>query len=1071
MIRARLVAVILLVAGTTAADFLSQYEAEEKHEVCKTTCDCYSDVDKYVLECPRESSTIRVSYPFFKRPVNYVDISCSVADEEYKSLPNITIEDVSQAKISSCELPRSASIMSVLNRLGVRNINTLFINNARQEFRNKLIRQHLSGFDNLTRLVIGSSHITQIPDDLFDDVPNIKWLSLKINKIHSIESAFAKLPNLEFLELGENDLHTINEGTFRNNSQLKSLNLWTNKLKNLTKDVFIGVQSLQTLDLSYNQIESFHPDVFDLLPNLTVLHLNKNNFHELPAGLLKNNRKLSEFTLLYNQGSLKEFPAGFFANLTALASVDIRSALETLPSDVFSGSEKLRKLNLSYNKLVSLPLGLLATQRSLEELNLSHNKLSALDVSLFESTVALIDLNLANNSLTHLARHLFTSLHNLKRLYLNNNQLKTIPMDTFATTKSLEVINMANNQLTFMENQPGPIDLNSPFQHLTKLTDLNLSRNQILRIFQDWLFNLSQLQRLDLSYNNITLLTANDLQFLSRKITVYLTHNQISEISMYELESFASGQDALNSPHEVPTIYLDGNPVVCNCLITYFVRLLRHELDERTDKMVKIVPGSLTCAAPPQHAGKLVASVNPHDLFCDYDTDNSQVKRCPAGCQCLVRTADLALLVNCSNAGLSTVPVLPEPTNSSLKYIILYLENNSISNLPRITDIGYDKVRHLFVKNNNITSIVKENLPPQLESLDLRNNNMIHINETVLKAFNNTRTLRNISLSNNPWKCNCEALSLMIYIQSQFKKVNDYDYIECSDGQRINKMVPGDICTDDVQAIVALSITLALLGILIGILAALYYKYQQEIKIWMYWHNICPFIFNSDALDANKKYDAFISYSHKDEDFVADTLVPELEMRRKFNLCIHRRDWTVGDFIPDQIIRSVAESRRTIIVLSPNYVESVWGTMEFRTAHHTAVKENVSRVIVIMYGDVDRSNIDPELKSYIDMNTYIEWGDAWFWERLHYALRTVKTSKGGGAGALFKTSIKSSVDDKLELIHPSPITPPSAASPVDSPKLNGSLSYARNGKVANGGLNGHVNGAFIINTNSKQSDV
>lgn len=501
-------------------------------------------------------------------------------------------------------------------------------------------------------------------------------------------------------------------------------------------------------------------------------------------------------------------------------------------------------------------------------------------------------------------RHLFRSLHNLKRLYLNNNNLKTIPMDIFASTKSLEIVNMANNRLTFMDNQPGPIDINSPFQQLTHLTELNLSHNHILKIFQDWQFNLSKLKRLDLSYNNITMLTANDLQFLSRDIEVYLRYNQISEISMYEIESFANGQDTLRDPNAtpaIPTVYLDGNPVVCNCLITYFVRLLRHELDEKAEKMVKLIPGALTCSAPAEHAGKLVATVNPHDLFCDYDTDNSQVKRCPAGCQCLVRTADLALLVNCSNAGLSTVPVLPEPTNSSLKYIILYLENNYITHLPKITDIGYDKVRFLYVKNNNISNIVRENLPPQLESLDLRNNNMVHINETVLKAFNNTRTLRNISLSNNPWKCNCEALSLMIYIQSQFKKVNDYDYIECSDGQRINKMVPGDICTDDVQAIVALSITLALLGILIGVLAALYYKYQQEIKIWMYWHNICPFIFNSDALDANKKYDAFISYSHKDEDFVADTLVPELEFRRKFNLCIHRRDWTVGDFIPDQV--------------------------------------------------------------------------------------------------------------------------------------------------------------------------
>lgn len=161
-----------------------------------------------------------------------------------------------------------------------------------------------------------------------------------------------------------------------------------------------------------------------------------------------------------------------------------------------------------------------------------------------------------------------------------------------------------------------------------------------------------------------------------------------------------------------------------------------------------------------------------------------------------------------------------------------------------------------------------------------------------------------------------------------------------------------------------------------------------------------------------------------------------------------------------QIVRSVSESRRTLIVLSPNYVESVWGTMEFRTAHRSAMEDQVSRVIVIVYGKVDRETLDPELKSYIDMNTYIEWGDPWFWERLHYALRTIQAKKVDSGTGLKKSQLKSSVDDKLELIHPSPISSPLTTPPAEHP-----LNYKQNG------VNGHVNGAFIINTNSKQSDV
>ena len=40
--------------------------------------------------------------------------------------------------------------------------------------------------------------------------------------------------------------------------------------------------------------------------------------------------------------------------------------------------------------------------------------------------------------------------------------------------------------------------------------------------------------------------------------------------------------------------------------------------------------------------------------------------------------------------------------------------------------------------------------------------------------------------------------------------------------------------------------------------------------------------------------------------------------------CIHTRDWSVGEMIPDQIVASVHQSRRTLIVLSPEYVACSW---------------------------------------------------------------------------------------------------------------------------------------------------
>ena len=49
----------------------------------------------------------------------------------------------------------------------------------------------------------------------------------------------------------------------------------------------------------------------------------------------------------------------------------------------------------------------------------------------------------------------------------------------------------------------------------------------------------------------------------------------------------------------------------------------------------------------------------------------------------------------------------------------------------------------------------------------------------------------------------------------------------------------------------------------------------------------------------------------------------------------------MGEMIPDQIVESVESSRRTVIVLSENYVKSVWTKMEFNVAHTQALNDSI----------------------------------------------------------------------------------------------------------------------------------
>lgn len=488
---------------------------------------------------------------------------------------------------------------------------------------------------------------------------------------------------------------------------------------------------------------------------------------------------------------------------------------------------------------------------------------------------------------------------------MDNNNLQFIDRQAFSTLKQLEVLELQNNQLTLMNEfkiqSLNFIDI-SPFNNLYKLKRLNLRNNLMTKLFPDWITSLVELEQLDLSYNKITMLSSDDFQFLSTNLNVNLTHNEIIEVDLKELETMArlQPQDQLNFKTNLK-FFMDFNPINCNCLILHFNKFLRNELAPETRKLFEIIPGNLKCVGPDNLSGLNVIDVKPKELLCPFDSPQSSERRCPTNCSCMVRTDDRTLLVDCSNANLIEVPDLPYSMLHQFVSTELNISFNQIKELPIISSRSYTNVKKLFAQNNTIKQISIENIPDELIIIDLSNNKFEEMNSTVIDKFNKTRELTEMRLSGNPWKCNCETTDILSFVLSNFKTITDLNSVKCSTGELISKLKQGDFCSKEKLFVVVISICTIVIGILLGIIAAFYY--QTEIKVWLFAHNILLWCVTEQELDKDKKYDAFISYSHKDEEFVTEQLVPQLENgANPFKLCLHIRDWIVGEFISTQVI-------------------------------------------------------------------------------------------------------------------------------------------------------------------------
>ncbi|CAL7933908.1 unnamed protein product [Xylocopa violacea] len=994
----------------------------------QSECSCHSSHnDDFEIDCrTRNDSAFIVNIEREK----YIQIRCRKSPQwtDFRLSNLLPTGDIESMRFEMCSLPTNESLGEIASKLGAQNVAHLIF----QSYGNlstTLDKKHLMGFPKLERLLLSSNGLTNLSVDLLEYVPNLSWLVLRENNVRLTPGIFNNTPNLTVLELGMNMMKNIEPSVFDPLSKLLFLNLWRNNFEEIKPGTFDKLVSLNSLDLNSNDLTTLPRDIFAKLEKLEALSLYSNNFapHALPKGLLQHNVKLKNVNLSSNRRNMTTLPDGLFMNLTELEAVKLRrNGLVRVPADLFHGCVSLKNISLERNYLEWLPEDLFKDLSNLSLLELNFNELTSLPDKIFSNLKNLSKLNLSKNHLTSISRYLFSNLKNLQVLDMQENQLKTIEDSSFYPLVNLRVAIFSNNHLT-LSSSLSPF-LQSPFYHCLSLEELHLKNNNISEIFNDWMMNSLKLRILDLSFNQIKFIETEDLQFFSNNIKVDLRHNKIERVNLKLAESVAISQQTARNV----IILIDDNPIVCDCYLYNFLRYLDGDMHPYVQNYFHIRPDNLTCQSPKWLKDIKVTDLHSKSLKCQVS------EHCPEKCSCWVRPSVKAFLVDCSNRNLTSVPRnVTFPRDYQLE---LNFSNNKLTRFE--IDANNTQISKLLLSNNNIYDVSVNELPLNLKVLELDNNNISRLNPEVLNFMN--ASSMTLTLHGNPWICDCNAIDFLSFVQTKVNQITDSLSISCKDiATPMLKMIATDLCPTDTIMIVGASLAIAISGLIIGLLAALYYRYQQEIKVWLYAHQCCLWLVTEDELDKDKLYDAFISYSHKDEDFVVNELVPKLENGpRPFKLCLHFRDWLAGEWIPTQIARSVEDSKRTIVILSPNFLESVWGRMEFRAAHSQALSEGRARVILILYGEIGPTDdLDPELKAYLSMNTYVKWGDPWFWDKLRYALpHPPELTKNAIRRKIFEKHQPCIHinGEKKELIYPisAPETPPATSTPpADTLKL------------------------------------
>ncbi|XP_069763843.1 toll-like receptor 13 [Narcine bancroftii] len=876
---------------------------------------------------------------------------------------------------------------------------------------------------------VSSNVIEVLPTRGLENLTSLEHLRLDRNNLNRIEPrAFWSLHSLLVLNLSYNQLTSLEPGAFQSLSNLTTLILRCNKLGRLSRDAVLPLSGLRDLDISFNKFSNVSA-VFAALaqvPALEVLDLQNSSIRYLDISS-HYPPQLSRLLLASNPISILRAPAGFFGNIQYLdLSHGSLSRIKNFTSINFT---RLRHLNIKNNPMnrtvvmetvqrLRAPLssitlsylklgrketlrelcGILQRRRvrsvsfegnglrdvsgafdqcrSVSTLDLSHNKMKKSDmftcsgspgnlqrlildhnsvqnISLFSSGQGgkpcnrtargldnLLYLSFRYNRISAIRAHAFEHVPNLKNLSLALNDIVFIDTSAFVGLTRLKFLSLANNAISEV--------FNITFSHIKNLEHLKLRNNRIPIVYKAGYSILSKLVTLDLGGNHIEKMEAEGFKGLRSLINLYLDRNWISTLSAEMFQDLQSLQ----------VLDLANNKLTFQAVDTQPFHMLPNLRMLKLQSQTSFGPITLS-----------------HNLFHGL----GQLKE-----------------LEISDNKFTTLHTLPFHPLGALEVLLMNNIYHGFQTMHNQTFANLASLRVLMLNNVGLESIRRvlfENLT-SLTTLTLKRNLIHVVREDDVPQL---RELSSLDLQENPISCVCDNLWFQQWaVRTRIQVPFFYKFPCVGPGEKKSQLlVQFDSLVCD-SGFVAFCISAPVLFIVM--LTALLYEKQKWgfhygyylLRAWIRQKQL------SKSNASSHQYDAFVSYNSKDESWVFDQLMQHLETEgpQFCHLCLHHRDFAVGKPIVENIVDAIYNSKKTLCVISKNYLQSEWCSMEMQVALYRLFEEHSDVLILVFLDEIPGHVLSSyhHLRKLVKRKTYIHWpaddaGQRLFWAKLRDALR------------------------------------------------------------------------------------